>query len=82
MSDKATISPRYTCHDEQPDGSCGSVQVPSCVDRTVMCSTYPNPNDVQTNNAESGCSTCPARLTTVGSIPDPQNWRVLDTELQ
>jgi len=82
VSDKAELSPRYTCHDEQPDGSCGSVQVPSCEDRTVTCSTIPNPNSVQTNNAESDCSDCPAKLITVGQPPNPNDFRVLDTELQ
>ena len=35
-----------TCLSQQPDGSCKSVYIPSCVDRTVYCSSpLPNPKN-------------------------------------
>ena len=70
-----------TCQDEKDDGSCESVLIPSCADRTVRCSSYPNPNGVQTDE-KNGCAECPAKLTTPGVVPDSSDYRVLNTELQ
>ena len=46
LTDKAVLEPVKTCVNEQSDGTCENVQVPSCEDRRVMCSALPNPNGV------------------------------------
>ena len=79
VSDKATLRPSFTCHEEQGDGTCGSVHIPNCVDRTVRCETLPNPNSVDTNN---GCDGCPAAREYVGNVPNLNDLREMDTGLR
>ena len=61
MSDKAVLDPRKTCREPKDDGSCGSVLIPKCVDRTVKCSALPNPNGVLSPE-NSGCPECDAKF--------------------
>ena len=81
VSDKATLSPSFTCHDEQADGSCGTVHIPDCVDRTVRCADLPNPNRVQ-RPENNGCEDCPAEMVTIGNPPNINDYRELNTEIQ
>ena len=46
-SDKVTTGNVKTCINEQPDGSCETIVIPECVDRTVRCTALPNPAGVQ-----------------------------------
>ena len=79
VSDKATLEPSKTCHEEQGDGSCKSVHIPSCVDRTVRCSPLPNPNGVLTreNNYLMGCSDCATGWQREGPVLG--DWRAMDS---
>ena len=79
MSDKAVIEPRKTCREPQPDGSCGSVLIPKCVDRTVRCTALPNPNSVQTSG-NSGCPTCDAKFDKL-DIKRNNDYQVMDTKV-
>ena len=78
VSDKATILPKYTCHDEKEDGSCEEVYIPKCVDRTVRCEELPNPNSVQSNNNDPDW---PAEMIDV-TIPNLGDKRVMETEIK
>ena len=46
-SDKVQDGNVKTCINEQADGSCESIHIPECVDRTVKCSALPNPTGVE-----------------------------------
>ena len=79
VSDKAIIEPRKTCREEKSDGSCGSLLIPKCVDRTVRCSALPNPNSVQTSG-NSGCPTCDAKFDKIVA-PRPNDYQVRGTKV-
>ena len=46
-SEEVTTGNVKTCINKQPDGSCETIVIPECVDRTVRCSALPNPTGVQ-----------------------------------
>ena len=49
-NDKVETGTVKTCINKQSDGSCGSIHVPVCEDRTVRCKDYPNPTGVKVSS--------------------------------
>jgi hypothetical protein len=64
-----------TCLSQQADGSCKSIAIPSCVDRTVYCSKLPAPkNSTIINLNGTNPKNLPQLGTSVRFTCPSKNW--------